>query len=109
MADNYFQTLAKMLMEKGYKVVLFDFTGHGESEGNDYDVTLSKSIKDLEKEYVDGIILIGEDVNRLFESYENSNHIPTISVYKQNQLLALKKLYPLSLLIELTPFVNLIG
>lgn len=53
-----------------------------------------KRFKDLEKEYVDGIILIGEDVNRLFESYENTNHIPTISVNKQNQLFALKKLYP---------------
>lgn len=50
--------------------------------------------KDLEEEYVDGIVLIGEDVNQLFESFENKNHIPTISVYKQNQLIALKKLYP---------------
>ena len=32
MNDNYFQTLANQLMEKSYKVVLFDFTGHGESE-----------------------------------------------------------------------------
>ena len=47
MNDNYFQTLANQLMEKSYKVVLFDFTGHGESEGNDYDVTISKSTKDL--------------------------------------------------------------
>ena len=53
-----------------------------------------KRFKDLEKEYVDGIILIGEDVNRLFESYENNNHIPIISVQKHNQLFALKKLYP---------------
>ena len=68
MADNYFQTLAKMLMEKGYKVVLFDFTGHGESEGNDYDVTLSKSTKDLEK-VIKNTIQKEETVNFLVFSY----------------------------------------
>lgn len=36
--DNYFQIVAKELMELSYKVVLFDFSGHGDSEGNDYDV-----------------------------------------------------------------------
>lgn len=46
--DNYFQRLAKILMNYNYKVILFDFSGHGESEGNDYDVTLSKSVSELE-------------------------------------------------------------
>ena len=41
--DSYFQELAKKLMELNYKVVLFDFSGHGDSEGNDYDVVLSKN------------------------------------------------------------------
>lgn len=47
--DNYFQNLAKKLMKLNYKVVLFDFSGHGDSEGNDYDVCLSKSTIELEK------------------------------------------------------------
>lgn len=48
MDDNYFQNLARKLMELNYKVVLFDFSGHGNSEGNDYDVTLSKSTYELD-------------------------------------------------------------
>ena len=55
--DNYFQILAQDLENLGFKVVLFDFSGHGESEGNDYDVTLSKSESELEtvfnKEVID--------------------------------------------------------
>ena len=47
MDDSYFQTLAQRLMQNNFKVVLFDFSGHGESEGNDYDVTLSKSVSEL--------------------------------------------------------------
>lgn len=54
--DNYFQELAKKLMELNYKVILFDFSGHGDSEGNDYDVCLSKSTKELE-------IIFKEEVN----------------------------------------------
>lgn len=46
--DNYFQVLAERLMRLNYKVVLFDFSGHGDSEGNDFDVTLSKSTEELE-------------------------------------------------------------
>lgn len=46
--DNYFRELATKLMELDYKVVLFDFSGHGDSKGNDYDVCLSKSTKELE-------------------------------------------------------------
>lgn len=47
MEDSYFQDLAKKLMNSNFKVVLFDFSGHGESEGHDYDVTLSKSVDEL--------------------------------------------------------------
>ena len=47
MDDSYFQDLAERLMNNNCKVVLFDFSGHGESEGNDYDVTLSKSVSEL--------------------------------------------------------------
>ena len=47
MDDSYFQDLAERLMKNNFKVVLFDFSGHGESEGNDYDVTLSKSVSEL--------------------------------------------------------------
>jgi hypothetical protein len=48
MEDDYFQKIAEKLMDNNCKVVLFDFSGHGESEGNDYDVTLSKSVSELE-------------------------------------------------------------
>lgn len=45
--DSYLQILASKLSELGYKVVLFDFSGHGDSQGNDYDVCLSKSTDEL--------------------------------------------------------------
>lgn len=45
--DDYFQKLAVKLMNENFKVILFDFSGHGNSEGNDYDVTLSKSTMEL--------------------------------------------------------------
>lgn len=48
MEDSYFQVLASKLEEKGYNCILFDYSGHGESEGSDYDVCLSKSISELE-------------------------------------------------------------
>lgn len=54
--DNYFQELAKKLMNLNYKVILFDFSGHGDSEGYDYDVCLSKNTKELE-------IIFNEEVN----------------------------------------------
>lgn len=47
--DSYFQDLADRLMKLNYRVILFDFSGHGDSEGNDYDVCLSKSTKELER------------------------------------------------------------
>lgn len=49
MEDDYFQTFASRLCEDGYKVVLFDYSGHGESEGDSRDVCLSKSVSELEK------------------------------------------------------------
>lgn len=49
MEDDYFQVLARRLMDLGYKTVLFDFSGHGESEGNDFDVSLSKSTDELRR------------------------------------------------------------
>ncbi len=48
-ADNYFQVLANKFAERGFKVVLFDYSGHGDSEGNDFDVTLSKTLGELEQ------------------------------------------------------------
>lgn len=47
MSDDYFQVLASRLENIGYNVILFDYSGHGESEGNDYDVCLSKSVSEL--------------------------------------------------------------
>ena len=47
MDDDYFQNLAAKLEDLGYNVILFDYSGHGESEGNDYDVCLSKSVSEL--------------------------------------------------------------
>lgn len=47
MNDDYFQILATKLKGLGYDVILFDYSGHGESEGNDYDVCLSKSVSEL--------------------------------------------------------------
>ena len=47
MEDDYFQILARKLMGLGYKTILFDFSGHGESEGQDLDVCLSKSTDEL--------------------------------------------------------------
>lgn len=54
--DSYFQDLAKILCDLGYKVVLFDFSGHGDSEGNEYDVCISKNTKELEKVFEQEVI-----------------------------------------------------
>lgn len=43
-----FTNLANKLMEKGYVVFRFDFRGHGESEGNSIDLTVSGEKRDLE-------------------------------------------------------------
>ena len=45
--DNYMQTFATKLCKMGFRVVLFDMSGHGESEGKDKNVTLDKSVADL--------------------------------------------------------------
>ena len=68
MDDHYFQDLAEKLMDRNFKVVLFDFSGHGESEGNDYDVTLSKSVSEL-KLVFDNEVLDKNNVSFLVFSY----------------------------------------
>ena len=54
--DSYFQDLATILSEMKYKVVLFDFSGHGDSEGHDYDVCISKNVKELEKVFFNEVV-----------------------------------------------------
>lgn len=66
--DNYFQELANKLLQIDYRVILFDFSGHGDSEGNDYDVTLSKSASEL-KSILQKFIKKDEIVNFLVFSY----------------------------------------
>ena len=46
-ADSYFQDLAKRLSNLNFKVVLFDYSGHGDSEGRDMDVCPSKNASEL--------------------------------------------------------------
>lgn len=43
-----FIKLSEKLLEIGYSSFRFDFNGHGESEGKDFEVTITKEIKDLE-------------------------------------------------------------
>lgn len=45
--DNYMQAFATKMCRMGFRVVLFDLSGHGESEGQDKNVTLEKSVGDL--------------------------------------------------------------
>ena len=66
MADDYFQKLAEKLMNLNKKVVLFDFSGHGESDGHDYDVTLSKSTAELEMVFNSEV---GEGLNVSFLAF----------------------------------------
>ena len=68
MADDYFQVLAKTLEAKGYDAVLFDYSGHGESEGNDYDVCLSKSVSELQTVF-DAVVPLDIPVHFLAFSY----------------------------------------
>ena len=61
-----FTLLSEKLLSIGYSSFRFDFNGHGESEGKDLDMTITREIKDLEstvkmleeKGYKD-IILLG--------------------------------------------------
>ena len=68
MDDCYFQDLAEKLMNNNFKVVLFDFSGHGESEGNDYDVVISKSVSELDLVF-NSEVLDRENVSFLAFSY----------------------------------------
>lgn len=66
--DDYLQIYAKELSELNYKVVLFDFSGHGDSEGQDIDVKPSKNSKELAAVYHD-VVKNGDKVNFLAFSY----------------------------------------
>ena len=46
---NSFNTLVIKLQEQKINSFRFDFRGHGESTGNDYEMTPTKEVKDLEK------------------------------------------------------------
>ncbi len=46
--DGIFTELAKKLADNGFTVFRFDFRGHGESEGNSIDLTVTGEKKDLE-------------------------------------------------------------
>src|SRR4030042_7166063 len=46
--DGIFTELAKRLADNGFTVFRFDFRGHGESEGNSIDLTITGEKKDLE-------------------------------------------------------------
>lgn len=43
-----FSYFSKVLKENGYSSFRFDFNGHGESGGKDYEMTITKEINDLE-------------------------------------------------------------
>ncbi len=81
MADSYFQDLANKLMTNNYKVVLFDFSGHGDSEGNDYDVCLSKSVEEL------GLVFKNEVMDKKNVSFLTFSYGATVlcEFLKQNE------------------------
>lgn len=79
-----FTLLSDRLLESGYNSFRFDFNGHGESEGKDFDMTITKEINDLEstikmleqKGYKEIILLgasFGASIVSLFpfEKYKN--------------------------------------
>ena len=43
-----FVNLSQKLLENGYSSFRFDFNGHGESEGKDMEMTITREINDLE-------------------------------------------------------------
>lgn len=53
-----------------------------------------KQIMELEKEYVDGLVLIGEQALNAINQFDNENQIPIIQVIKQSQFDALKHIFP---------------
>lgn len=65
--DDYFQKFATYLSEKDYKVILFDYSGHGDSEGKSEDVCLTKSVSELEKVFYNEVNT--KDVDFLVFSY----------------------------------------
>lgn len=76
-----FTYLAEKLHQEGYSSFRFDFNGHGESEGKDYEMTISKEISDLkntinmlkEKEYREFVLLgasFGASIVSLFPYIE---------------------------------------
>ena len=49
---------------------------------------------EAEKNYVDGILCLGNSSNESLINYNNVNHIPVIQIFKQEQFDALKEIYP---------------
>ena len=47
-ADDYLLGMAKQFAEKGFKVIQFDWRGHGDSTGQDRDVCLTSFYNDLD-------------------------------------------------------------
>ncbi|MBI2622014.1 alpha/beta fold hydrolase [Candidatus Microgenomates bacterium] len=59
--DGIFTELAKLLKESGFAVFRFDFRGHGESEGNSVDMTITGELKDLDS----AINLVKKDYQKI--------------------------------------------
>jgi len=89
--DDYFKKFASHLTEYNYKVILFDYSGHGDSEGDSQDVCLSKFVSELEKVFYDEVKTDNVDflvfsygatvLCRFLEQHTNikPNHIAMIS------------------------------
>ncbi len=59
--DTFLIDLAKFLCFQGFKIVTFDFRGHGESGGRDIDVSISSGLTDLES-----VINSEKDIKKLY-------------------------------------------
>ena len=86
-----FVKLANELLEAGYSSFRFDFNGHGESDGKDLDMTITKEISDLEstvvmleqKGYKDFVLLggsFGAGIVSLFP-FEKYNNVKAIILW----------------------------
>ena len=86
-----FTYLAEKLKKEGYSSFRFDFNGHGESGGKDYEMTITKEISDLkntinmlkEKGYKEFVLLggsFGASIVSLF-SYNEFNSIKGIVLW----------------------------